>query len=58
MYAATGIFTPFFGSNVHVGSLEVLPSHFLYGSLVLQIATQHSTSFRLLRDQESTRLNK
>ena len=58
MYAATGIFTPFCGSNVHDGSLEVLPSHFLCGSLVLQIATQHSTSFRLLRDSREYKAQK
>lgn len=58
MYAATGIFTSFFGSNVHVGSLEVLPSHFLYGSLVLQIATQHSTSFRPLRNSRKHKAKK
>jgi hypothetical protein len=55
MYAAKGIFTPSFGSNVHIGSLEALPSLFPYGSLVLQIATQHSTSFwtasKLKREQ-------
>jgi hypothetical protein len=56
MYTAAGTSTSFFGSNVRIGSREVLPSRFLNGSLVLQIATNAPSLFGCFETEGSTRL--